>query len=151
MVWHYGKYKNKCCVSLVRSSDFLEPHHHFFLLYLPRSNKTGVFCCGVMAACALCLGWGGGSSEGLVLASGVVGVLWFVKVVGLVAVVAVADDRMLDALALQLFLLVNSLQLRHQLSDEGLRRSRGHMELVSGSVGLLHLSVWAQSVIWQWK
>lgn len=69
--------------------------------------------------------WLEGSSEGLVLASAVVEVLWLwvVKVVGLVAVVAVADDRMLDAFALQLVLLVNSLQFRHQLSDEGLRRS----------------------------
>lgn len=66
--------------------------------------------------------WLEGSSEGLVLASAVVEVLWLwvVKVVGLVAVVAVADDRMLDAFALQLVLLVNSLQFRHQLSDEGL-------------------------------
>lgn len=83
----------------------------------------------------------GGESEGLVLASGVVGVLWVVEVVGLVARVAVADDRMLDALALQLVLLVNSLQLCHQLSGEGLRRSRSHMEQVSLPVCLLHLAV----------
>lgn len=65
-------------------------------------------------------------SEGLVLAPGVLQMLvmvWVVKMVGLMAVVAVADDRMLDAFTLQLFLLVNSLQLCHQLSDEGLRRS----------------------------
>lgn len=70
-------------------------------------------------------------SEGLVLASGVHVVLlvWVVKVVGLVAVVAVADDRMLDAFSLQLLLLVNSLQLCHQLCDEGLRRrSRAKFE-----------------------
>ncbi len=74
---------------------------------------------------------GGLLSEGLVLALGVVEVLllvlvWVVKVIGLMAVVAVADDRMLDAFALQLVLLVNSLQLCHQLSDEGLRRSTEH-------------------------
>ncbi len=62
-------------------------------------------------------------SESLVLTSGVVHVVvWVVKMVGLMAVVAVADDRMLDAFRLQLFLLVNPLQLRHQLPDEGLRR-----------------------------
>lgn len=75
-------------------------------------------------------------SEGLVLASGVHVVLlvWVVKVVGLVAVVAVADDRMLDAFSLQLLLLVNSLQLCHQLSDEGLgRRSRAKCEAKSVS------------------
>lgn len=46
-----------------------------------------------------------------------------VEVVRLVAVVAVTDDGMFDAFALQLLLLVNPLQLWHQLSDEGLRRS----------------------------
>lgn len=48
-------------------------------------------------------------------------VLRIVEVIGLVAVVAVSDDRMLDAFALQLVLLVDSLQLVHQLPDEGLR------------------------------
>lgn len=75
-------------------------------------------------------------SEGLVLASGVHVVLlvWVVKVIGLVAVVAVADDRMLDAFSLQLLLLVNSLQLCHQLCDEGLRRrSRAKFETKSVS------------------
>lgn len=66
--------------------------------------------------------------EGLVLAmsvlEGVVFVLlWVVEVVGLMTVVAVTDDWMLDAFALQLILLENSLQLFHQLSDEGLRSS----------------------------
>lgn len=70
-----------------------------------------------------------GLSEGLVLAVGVVDrmvlvVLWVVEVVGLMAIVAVTDDRMLDAFTLQLFLLVKSLQLFHQLLDEGLRSSR---------------------------
>lgn len=61
-------------------------------------------------------------SEGLVLTSDVVEVVmvWVVKVVRLVAVVAVADDRVLDAFTLQLLLLLNSFQLSHQLSDEGL-------------------------------
>ena len=83
-------------------------------------------------------------SEGLVLASSLVVVLLcVVEVVGLVAVVAVTDDRMLDAFALQLVLLLNALQLSHQLLDERLQEitsvtgSRGN----SFPISLLTLSV----------
>lgn len=87
---------------------------------LTSSEYAGLFCC--VHACR----W---LSEGLVLAASVVYrvvlvVLWVVEVVGLMAVVAVTDDRVLDAFALQLLLLVKSLQLSHQLFDEGLRSSR---------------------------
>lgn len=60
------------------------------------------------------------------MAPGVVQMLvmvWVVKMVGLMTMVAVADDGMLNAFALQLLLLLNSLQLSHQLSDESLRRN----------------------------
>lgn len=75
-----------------------------------------------MCTLFVCL-WEG--SEGLVWASGVLELLVLVgvvEVVRLVAVVAVADDGMLDAVALQLVLLVNALQLPYQLSNEGLKR-----------------------------
>lgn len=48
--------------------------------------------------------------------------VWVVKMVGLVAVVAVRDDRVLDAFALQILLLVDAAQLGHQLGDEALRK-----------------------------
>lgn len=91
-----------------------------------------LLCSHVIRVCVsslLCVCACRGLSEGLVLAVSVVDrvvlvVLWVVEVVGLMAVVAVTDDRMLDAFALQLFLLVKSLQLSHQLFDEGLRSSR---------------------------
>lgn len=53
-----------------------------------------------------------GPSEGLILLLGVVKVvvlLWVVEVIRLMAIVAMTDDRMLDAFALQLILPVNSL------------------------------------------
>lgn len=53
--------------------------------------------------------------------------VWVVKMVGLMTMVAVADDGMLNAFALQLLLLLNSLQLSHQLSDESLRRSTAYV------------------------
>lgn len=53
--------------------------------------------------------------------------VWVVKMVGLMTLVAVADDGMLNAFTLQLFLLLNSLQLFHQLSDESLRRSTAYV------------------------
>lgn len=66
-------------------------------------------------------------SEGLVLTPAlvelVVVVVGVVKVVGLMSVVAVRDDRVLDALTLQVLLLVNSIQPGHQLCDEVLRKS----------------------------
>ena len=40
------------------------------------------------------------------------------EVVGLVAVVAVGDNRVFDALALKVVLLLEALQLAHQLLDE---------------------------------
>lgn len=49
-------------------------------------------------------------------------VVWVVKMVGLVSVVAVADDGVLHAFALQILLLVNAIQLGYQLRDEALRR-----------------------------
>lgn len=51
-------------------------------------------------------------SEGLILllvVVKVVVVLWVVEVIRLMAIVAMTDDRMLDAFALQLILPVNSL------------------------------------------
>lgn len=63
------------------------------------------------------------SSEGLVLSPGVMQVVRVVKVVGLVTMVAVADDGVLDAFTLQVLLLVDALQLSQQLLDESLRRS----------------------------
>lgn len=66
------------------------------------------------------------SSEGLVLSLGVMQVVLMVrvvKVVGLVTMVAVADDGVLDAFTLQVLLLVDALQLSQQLLDESLRRS----------------------------
>lgn len=66
------------------------------------------------------------SSEGLVLSPGVMQVVLMVrvvKVVGLVTMVAVADDGVLDAFTLQVLLLVDALQLSQQLLDESLRRS----------------------------
>lgn len=65
------------------------------------------------------------SSEGLVLTPAVgklVVMVWVVEMVGLVAVVAVADDRVLDAFALQVLLLVNTVQPGDHLRDEVLRR-----------------------------
>lgn len=53
--------------------------------------------------------------------------VWVVKMVGLMTMVALADDGMLNAFALQLLLLLNSLQLSHQLSDESLRRSTAYV------------------------
>lgn len=50
--------------------------------------------------------------------------VWVVKVVGLVSVVALADDWVLHAFALKILLLVNAVQLGHQLCDEALRRRR---------------------------
>lgn len=52
-----------------------------------------------------------GPSEGLILLLGVVKVvvLWVAEVIRLMAIVAMTDDRMLDAFALQLILPVNSL------------------------------------------
>lgn len=53
-----------------------------------------------------------GPSEGLILllvVVKVVVVLWVVEVIRLMAIVAMTDDRMLDAFALQLILPVNSL------------------------------------------
>lgn len=71
----------------------------------------------------------GGLSEGLIVASGVVVVvMWVGEVVGLVAVVAVTDDRMLNAFALQLVLLLNPVQPLHQFLDEGLQRSTAATE-----------------------
>lgn len=72
-------------------------------------------------------------SEGLVLTTAVVTLLvmvWVVKMVGLVSVVAVTDDRVLDAFTLEILLLVNSVQLGHQLHDENLRSSN-HEEITS--------------------
>lgn len=66
------------------------------------------------------------------MAPGVVQMLvmvWVVKMVGLMTMVAVADDGMLNAFTLQLLLLLNSLQLSHQLSDESLRRSTAYVWL----------------------
>lgn len=66
-------------------------------------------------------------SEGLVLTPAVVKLVvmvWVVEVVGLVPVVAVTDDGVLDAFALQILLLVNAVQLCHQLCDEALKRRR---------------------------
>ena len=59
------------------------------------------------------------SSEGLVVASALL--VHVAELVGLVAVVAVGDDRVLDALALEVVLLLEALQLAHQLLDEVLR------------------------------
>lgn len=73
------------------------------------------------------------SSEGLVLSPGVMQVVLMVRVVevvGLVAMVAVADDGVLDAFALQVLLLVDALQLPQQLLDEGLGRSAGKPVIV---------------------
>lgn len=53
-----------------------------------------------------------------------------VKMVGLVSVVAVTDDRVLDAFALEILLLVNAVQLGHQLRDEDLKSSN-HEESTS--------------------
>lgn len=64
-------------------------------------------------------------SEGLVLTPALVKVVlmvWVVKMVGLVSVVAVTDDWVLDAFTLQILLLVNAVQLGHQPCDEVLRR-----------------------------
>ena len=64
------------------------------------------------------------TSEPLVLVLALGGVevlLWVVKVVRLMAMMAVADDRVFDAFSLQLFFLVDSLKLCHQLFDKGLR------------------------------
>lgn len=72
-------------------------------------------------------------SEGLVLTPALaklVLMVWVVKMVGLVSVVAVRDGRVLDAFALQILLLVNSVQLGHQLGDEVLRRS-SHEEKIT--------------------
>lgn len=72
-------------------------------------------------------------SEGLVLTPAVVTLLvmvWVVKMVGLMSVVAVTDDRVLDAFTLEILLLVNSVQLGHQLRDEVLRSSN-HEEITS--------------------
>jgi len=71
------------------------------------------------------------SSEGLVVAPARLLarlVLRGAEVVGLVAVVAVGDDRVFDSLALEVVLLVQTLQLAHQLLDEVLRRAKrlGH-------------------------
>lgn len=65
------------------------------------------------------------SSEGLVLSLGVMQVVLMVrvvKVVGLVTMVAVADDGVLNAFTLQVLLLVNTFQLYQQLLDESLGR-----------------------------
>lgn len=73
-------------------------------------------------------------SEGLVLTPAVVKLVLMVRVVkmvGLVSVVAVTDDRVLDAFALQILLLVNSVQLRDHLRDEVLRRSNQEEVTVS--------------------
>lgn len=70
----------------------------------------------------MCVYEGQGPSKGLVMASGVVEVVpLVVKVVGLMAMMAVADDWMFDAFTLKLLLLLNSLQFHHKLFDEDLR------------------------------
>lgn len=53
-----------------------------------------------------------------------------VEVVGLVTMVAVADDGVLDAFALQVLLLVDALQLPQQLLDERLGRSAASLFLL---------------------
>lgn len=71
-------------------------------------------------------------SEGLVFTPALVKLvvmLWVVKMVGLVSIVAVTDAWVLDAFTLQILLLVNSLQLGHQLCDEVLRRNNQEEEL----------------------
>lgn len=91
--------------------------------------------------------------ECLVLALGVVPsvvMVRVVKMVGLVAVVTVADDWVLNAFTLQLFLFVNSLQLCQQLSDEGLWKStaitaRVTQIFTSGSIGY-YITLKEQSV-----
>ena len=55
--------------------------------------------------------------------------VWVVKMVGLVSVVAVTDDWVLDAFTLQILLLVNSVQFGHQLCNEVLRRSNREKEI----------------------
>ena len=58
-------------------------------------------------------------SEGLVVASALlVLVVHVAEMVRLVAVVAVGDDRVFDALALKVIFLVEALQLAHQLLNE---------------------------------
>lgn len=58
--------------------------------------------------------------------------VWVVKMVGLVSVVAVTDDRVLDAFTLEILLLVNSVQLGHQLYDEILRSSSPTQNTMKG-------------------
>lgn len=79
-------------------------------------------------------------SEGLVLTLALVKLVvmvWVVEMVGLVSVVAVRDDRVLDAFTLQILLLVNSVQLGHQLCDEVLRRSNHEEEITIPTTRIL--------------
>lgn len=79
-------------------------------------------------------------SEGLVLTPALVKLVvmvWVVEMVGLVSVVAVRDDWVLDAFTLQVLLLVNSVQLGHQLCDEVLRRSNHEEEITIPTTRIL--------------
>lgn len=73
------------------------------------------------------------SSEGLVLSPAVMQMVLMVRVVevvGLVPMVAVADDGVLDAFTLQVLLLVDALQLPQQLLDENLRGSAARLFII---------------------
>lgn len=74
--------------------------------------------------------------------------VWVVKMVGLMTMVAVADDGMLNAFALQLLLLLNSLQLSYQLSDESLRRSTAYVWFYKDFTHILQMCLCIHSKIY---
>lgn len=114
----YPESKTLCMLATSRSAAKTPKFIHILRgrFFLFSCNNSCVLGCGKVRKL----------SEGLVLAMVVLKVVVMVRVVkmvGLMSIVAVTDDWMINPFTLQLFLLVNSFQLPQQLSDKGLRRS----------------------------